>query len=139
MLVQQVTPPCSLLFRREAMRGIGLFAEDLPVCEDHEFLLRFLLRHDIGLIDKRLAFFHTRSPDSGERYLNSDSSRRHVAVDTAFRNAMLRRSLGNPADRLGLLLLLGDLARGATKIDRATVLLRDNAMISRLYRWLRRR
>ena len=139
MLVQQVTPPCSLLFRREAMRGVGPFAEHLAVCEDYEFLLRFLLRHDIVLIDKQLASFHTRTPDSCDRYGNSDSSRRHADVDAAFRNYMLRRSLQNRDDPLGLLLLIGDLARGATKIDRATSLLRGNATASRFYRWLRHR
>ena len=139
MLVQQVTPTCSLLFRAGAMHGIGLFNVQLPVCEDYEFLLRFLLEHDITLIDKRLATFHTRSAGSAEAFRNSEASVKHAQVDATFRNALLRRSVRDPEDKLGMLLLMGDLARGATKIDRATVFLRKNRLWSWIYSLVRSR
>lgn len=138
MLNQQVVPLCSVVFRAEAMRDVGPFAPDLPVCEDHEFLLRFLLRYDIALLDRLLMAFHVRPEGGDPRFANSDSSRRHAAVDAAFRNALLRRSLADPSDPLGMLLLWGDLTRGAAKFDRATRLLGKNRIWSAFYRLVRR-
>jgi glycosyltransferase involved in cell wall biosynthesis len=123
MAVQQVTPPCSLLFRREAMDATGAFDPGLEVCEDHEYLLRFMLRHDIGLIDRTLCAFHVRSKDAPEGWRNSRATLAHAEADALFRNAMLRRSLDDPADRIGLLLAAGELLRGVDKLDRGLTLI----------------
>lgn len=138
MLVQQMTPMCSLLFRSRAIKETGPFCEDFEVCEDYEFILRFLLRHDIGLIDRLLCAFHTRIVFTDEAHANSESSWNHAEVDARFRNALLRRSLSDPSDRLGFLMLLGDLARGAVKLERATVLLRRYRLWNGFYRVFRK-
>lgn len=133
MAVQQWTPPVSLLFRRSAMEATGHFDESLPVCEDYDFLLRFLLIHDIALIDEVLCAVHARAPDSGGSMRNSEATLNHPEVDGAFRNAMLRRSLKDPTDQIGLLLLQGELARGSLKIERAATMLRRKGALG----WLR--
>lgn len=138
MLVQQVTPTCSLLFRSRPMRETGPFCEDFEVCEDYEFLLRFILRNDIQLLDKHLCAFHVRAGTGKGEYSNSESSWNHAEADGKLRNALLRRSLNNPADQLGYLMLLGDLARGAVKVDRATELLRKSPLWRSVYRLLRK-
>lgn len=139
MLVQQVTPPCSILFRSKEMHDTGLFSEEFEVCEDYEFLLRFLLRNDIILVDRVLCAFHTRPGLTSGAHANSESSWNHAEADAKFRNALLRRSLSDPSDRLGHMMLMGDLARGAAKIDRATLLLRRSRLWRSLYRLFRSR
>lgn len=42
------------LFRRQVFDEIGLFDENLPVCEDYDFCLRYSLRYPLHLIDRPL-------------------------------------------------------------------------------------
>ena len=139
MLAQQLTPPCSIIFRSRQMRDTGPFSEEFEVCEDYEFLLRFLLRYDIMLVDRVLCAFHTRPGLTSGAHANSESSWNHAEADTRFRNALLRRSLSDPTDKLGHMMLLGDLTRGAAKLDRATLLLRRSKLWRNLYRLFRSR
>lgn len=117
MAVQQTTPTCSLLFRRHAMMATGSIRSDLEVCEDYEFLLRFLLLYDIGLLDRPLSSFHVRQLTAGITG-NSAASTVHAESDAFFRNAMLRESLNDPSKPLGFLLAFGEMTRGASKFDR---------------------
>lgn len=49
--------PSTLLFDREKFLALGGYREDMPVAEDCEFLLRFLLRHDFTVLPAALLRF----------------------------------------------------------------------------------
>ncbi|MCX7973313.1 MAG: glycosyltransferase family 2 protein [Candidatus Aminicenantes bacterium] len=42
------------LFRRQVFKEVGLFDENLPVCEDYDFCLRYSLRFPLHLIERPL-------------------------------------------------------------------------------------
>lgn len=53
-------PPISFLYRRSVLDDIGWYDEKLPVLGDWDFNLRFIMKHDIGVIQKRLCNYHHR-------------------------------------------------------------------------------
>ena len=50
--------PSSVLLHKSIFQNIGLFNENLPVCEDYEFWLRLLLHTEIGLVEEKLVIKH---------------------------------------------------------------------------------
>jgi len=50
----------AFVYRREALAGVGMYAEDLPVLEDWEFNLRFLTQRDILVVPQVLTYYHQR-------------------------------------------------------------------------------
>ena len=50
--------PSSVLLHKSIFQNIGLFNENLPVCEDYEFWLRLLLHKEIGLVGEQLVIKH---------------------------------------------------------------------------------
>jgi len=56
--------PSTLLFERNKFLDLGGYREDMPVAEDCEFLLRFLLSHDFTVLPDRLVNF---TEHGGER------------------------------------------------------------------------
>ena len=50
--------PSSVLLHKSIFQRIGLFNENLPVCEDYEFWLRLLLHTEIGLVGEKLVIKH---------------------------------------------------------------------------------
>ena len=50
--------PSSVLLHKSIFQNIGLFNENLPVCEDYEFWLRLLLHKEIGLVAEKLVIKH---------------------------------------------------------------------------------
>lgn len=53
-------PPCSFVFERTALKAVGMYPEDYPVLEDWHFNLRFLLHHEILVVQEPLANYHHR-------------------------------------------------------------------------------
>ena len=50
--------PSSVLIHRSVFETVGLFDEELTVCEDYDFWLRLLLEEDVGLVDEKLVIKH---------------------------------------------------------------------------------
>ena len=46
--------PSSILIHRSVFKKIGIFDEDLPLCEDYDFWIRLLLHYEIGLVKEAL-------------------------------------------------------------------------------------
>jgi glycosyltransferase involved in cell wall biosynthesis len=87
------TPVC-FLFERAALEEVGLFDETLPVNGDWEFNIRFLVKFDIAVYPKYLAFWHQRPkarPGLGNSVI-ADSDL-HELYRSRLVNKWLRRSL----------------------------------------------
>ncbi|MBO9484011.1 glycosyltransferase family A protein [Salinisphaera sp. G21_0] len=98
-------PPISFIYHRSVINEIGSYNEKLPVLGDWEFNLRFLAKHDIGVIYKPLAFYHHR-PRSTGAYGNTIYSgiTKHVKYDAIVRNDFLRKDLKDGKFGLGFLM-----------------------------------
>lgn len=94
----------AFVFERAVIDEIGPFREDLPVLGDWEFNLRFLARHDIGLLPRELAFYHHRV-SSGAAYDNSvfAARSRHASFEAALRNQLLRHDIAEGKPGLGMM------------------------------------
>jgi glycosyltransferase involved in cell wall biosynthesis len=102
MLAENHIVPCAFLYRRAVHDEIGWFNETLPVLGDWEFLIRFLLTAEIGVIGRPLAYYHQRANLDGTAYSNSvhgDVMRRYNALT---RNDALRHTLTRNRELVGL-------------------------------------
>ncbi|WP_315717181.1 MULTISPECIES: glycosyltransferase family 2 protein [unclassified Bradyrhizobium] len=105
MLAQNMFPPISFLFRRDALVKIGPFREDLPVLGDWEFNVRFLQSFEIGVVCECLAYYHHRLPAGAVEYSNSvvDQSHQHENYSVFLRNEWLRQELNSGRTGIGTL------------------------------------
>ena len=105
MLAQNMFPPISFLFRRDALVKVGPFREDLPVLGDWEFNVRFLQAFEIGVLCECLAYYHHRLPADAIEYSNSvvDRSREHENYSAFLRNEWLRQELNGGRAGIGTL------------------------------------
>ncbi|NLR72480.1 glycosyltransferase [Novosphingobium sp. ERN07] len=108
VLDKNLFPPISFLFRRSIYDSVGGFDETLPVLGDWLFNLEFLLRANIGVLPKSLAFYHhrDRSDATAPEYRNTvvDQVSLHQQYTPIVRNRFLRRNLNQSAVSLGLTL-----------------------------------
>jgi glycosyltransferase involved in cell wall biosynthesis len=97
-------PPISLLIRRSVADKIGNFNSDLPVLGDWEYNIRILLEGDIGVISKKLAYYHHRGAADPGEYGNSVIAgvARHDLYETLYRNSVLRRLLQADPGQVGI-------------------------------------
>jgi hypothetical protein len=101
----------AFLYRRNALKDIGLYNEALPVLEDWEFNVRFASRFSIIVIPEYLAFYHRRLGLREGMAANS-SAEEHQRQMKELKNAWLREELA--AGRRGI----GWLARhGKTRAE----------------------
>jgi len=49
-----IIAPSATIIHKDLLRRVGLFDEDLEVCEDYDLWLRIAVENEIGLIDKKL-------------------------------------------------------------------------------------
>ncbi|WP_321777710.1 glycosyltransferase family A protein [Sulfurimonas sp.] len=49
-----IIAPSATLIHKDLLNDIGVFDEDLEVCEDYDLWLRVSIKYEIGLIDKKL-------------------------------------------------------------------------------------
>jgi glycosyltransferase involved in cell wall biosynthesis len=49
-----IIAPSSVLLHKKLFDDVGLFDEELEVCEDYDLWLRIAIKHKIGLVDKKL-------------------------------------------------------------------------------------
>jgi len=98
--------PSAVLLRRDLLDDTGLFAEDLPACEDYDLWLRICHRESVLFVDETLLIKHGGHADQ--------LSRRHWGMDR-FRVTALCRCLDNesltPEQRRAALAML------ETKLD----------------------
>jgi glycosyltransferase involved in cell wall biosynthesis len=95
-------PPIAFLYRRKAHEIVGSFDPRFDVVGDMDFNLRFLLRWEIGVIARPLAFYHWRR-DGGSAELHTSvvaESRTHGRLLNEFLNQQLR----SDKDSVGLAL-----------------------------------
>ena len=109
-LQRNVNPPISFVYRREVHNEIGLYDPTLPVLEDWDFYLRFLMKHEIDFIDgEPLAFWHHREKSVGAMSNSVVSGRNaHDHYNLVIRDRYLRRGPGGEGP-LGHLLFLAEL------------------------------
>jgi hypothetical protein len=107
MLVRNLFPPISFLFRRTIWQRVGGFNERLPVLGDWYFNVRFLLEADIAVLPERLARWHHRDRGGDGAYANSviAGADLHAQYKTVVRNALVR-DLG-PGSAAGMAPLIG--------------------------------
>jgi glycosyltransferase involved in cell wall biosynthesis len=96
--------PIQFVFLRDVYEEIGGFDETLPVLGDWDFNLRFLMKHDIGVLPEKLANYHHRDYQKSGDYSNSlyGEISKHQNYDAIVRN----RSLRNMADNLPLMSII---------------------------------
>lgn len=99
MLVRNLFPPISFVFRRDVWERAGTFNERLPVLGDWYFNIRFLLEADIAVIPERLANWHHRDRGGDGQYANSVVGGRglHEEYNAIVRNALVRDLAGSPS------------------------------------------
>lgn len=90
-------PNNSFVFRRSVWDALGGFNEDLPVLGDWEFNVRVALNWEIGVLPKKLAFYHRRTNVQQTVYGNSvtGGTNSHTVFDNVLRNQLLRHELKN--------------------------------------------
>ena len=66
-------PPISFVYKREVLDDIGL-----PVLGDWDFLLRYLMKYDMGVIQEDLAYYHLRPIVTGGVYGNTIVAKRNT-------------------------------------------------------------
>lgn len=108
--------PSSVLVHRSILDQIGLFDEELPVCEDYDLWLRLMLVHEIGLVPQALVRKFGGHADQ--------LSRENWGMDR-FRVLSLQKLISqnlNPSDRRSILDALTKkcdlLAKGFAKHDK---------------------
>lgn len=93
----------SLVYERSVHTEVGFYRKELPVLEDWDFYLRFLMMADIATIPEKLANYHLR-PLTGKKNSNSffTESDQRLQYQALIRDYYLRNKDEYP--RLGLLL-----------------------------------
>ena len=106
--------PIAFVYRRAVHARIGNFDERFTVLGDWDFNLRFLVQHDIGVIDRRLANYHWRHRSGGTVYANTvtDGLEEHHRKEVTLRNHYLRRDLQAGHLGLGYLMHTARMLRG---------------------------
>jgi len=62
-----IISPSSVMIKKGLFDEVGLFDEELPVCEDYDMWLRIASRHPVGFIDKKLIVKRGGHPDQLSR------------------------------------------------------------------------
>lgn len=95
--------PIAFVYRRDSYEEVGKYDNNLPVCGDWEFGIRFLKKYDVDYLDPgyALANYHHRKTLKD----NSFSQHSHRYYSNKIRNAYLRKEVS--AGRLGVGYIMG--------------------------------
>lgn len=96
----------SFVYERTAWEEVGGYHPTMPVLDDWDFNLRFLLRWDIDFIPEALAFWHRRPVTGGP--VDNSLAADHEFEAAAYINHHIREC---PASPLASLLAMGELHR----------------------------
>ena len=117
--------PIAFLYRRSVFDEIGYYDEDLPVCGDWDFALRFMSKYDIEYLNRQrpLAFYHHRPKASGVTgnsiFAGADT---HEKYRTVLANRLLRKDIASGGLGVGYLFNQRRASREEERILRDTVL-----------------
>ncbi len=86
--------PIAFLYRRAVHDRIGLFDPRWDIAADLDFNFRFLQRHEIGVIDKPLAYYHWRDESASGVNANTvtHQKERHGRILNELKNHYLRQA-----------------------------------------------
>ncbi len=106
-------PPCSFVFERAALAAVGMYPEDYPVLEDWHFNLRFILQHDIFVVQETLANYHFRPADMHGAEANSLTGERndHKYHESRLVNEALREDIRSGKPGIGHILAQAAISR----------------------------
>lgn len=112
--------PIAFLYKREAHAEIGLFNQRYTVLGDWDFNLRFLLKYQIAVHERVLAYYHWRDPALAGVYANSVTGGidEHHQMNSLLRNDYLRKDLAANRQGLGFLLNVTKPISGGNKLLR---------------------
>ena len=79
-----VISPSAVLLKKSLLQQVGMFAEDLPVCEDYDLWLRITARHAVGFVEQAIVVKYGGHKDQ--------LSRQYAALD-CYRALALSRLL----------------------------------------------
>jgi len=101
MLGQNQFAPISFLYRRDVLKIVGYYNEELPTMDDWDFNQRFLLYYDILLIKEPLAYYHVRLSED-PKYANSVTVNKQKMknLNNFIKNKYLREDIKN--EKLGI-------------------------------------
>ncbi|WP_338571537.1 glycosyltransferase [Erwinia billingiae] len=106
LLGENTFAPISFMFRTKLFEEIGVFNKNLPVLGDWDFNIRALFTADIGVLPKKLAFYHHRVQSENNAYSNSVTQgiNKHLRFNTLYRNSLLRKATKEAPWMLGFLI-----------------------------------
>jgi glycosyltransferase involved in cell wall biosynthesis len=139
LLQQNLFPPISFIFAREAFEAVGGFDPTLPVLGDWDFNVRFCTRFEIVVVPEYLAYYHHRPAGTGGAYANTvvEAAGRHADVRAWLINRWLRQDIAAGRVGIGVLAAIGDDLHGLRRhAELPRRILR--AARRRVLRWLRR-
>ena len=96
--------PNAFLYERRCLESVGYYKTDLPVLDDWDFNLRFMLNYDIEVLQAVLANWHWRSGPGMPQSISA-GNRDHELFTNMLRNRWLREDVA--AGRMGLGALVG--------------------------------
>jgi glycosyltransferase involved in cell wall biosynthesis len=99
-------PPNAFVYERRAYEAVGGYREDLPVLDDWDFNLRFMLKFDVHVIPEGLARYHIRPKVTTGAGANSQVAGEslHIYYHAAIVNHFLRKDIEDGKAGLGQLL-----------------------------------
>lgn len=104
---ENIFPPASFLYRREALSTTGPYREDLLGIGDWEFNLRFISHFDVFVVPYALTFHHLRRAATGSSgNVVTGDERNHALYEQYLRNDLLRQEMNGDSRGLGMLVNL---------------------------------
>jgi len=109
LMAQNLFAPIAFIYRRNLYDEIGGYNPELPVLGDWFFNLEFVLRADIKVLPKQLAYYHHRDRGDSSRsgvYSNSviGGQSKHEEFSSVCRNMFLRKYAQNTSVATGLIM-----------------------------------
>ena len=123
--------PNAFVYERRAYEKVGGYREDLPVLDDWDFNLRFMLQFDLHVITEGLANYHIRPRVTQGAGANSQvaGEQLHIYYHAAIVNHFLREDIA--AGKAGLGHLLGTAHGHWIEVEKMDRLLRKQAQMSK--------
>jgi glycosyltransferase involved in cell wall biosynthesis len=110
----------AFLYQRGIFEHLGGYREDLPVLDDWDFNLRFILKSNIDVLPEPLANWHIRRHETSGSQANSlvAAKSKHLYYRAAIINGYLREEIADGKPGLGQLIGSSSLINSAhTKIE----------------------
>ncbi len=99
-------PPIAFLYRRSVIAQIGPYDPRFSLVGDMDFNIRFLLRWEIGVICRPLAFYHWRKSGTHANSVTAGAGE-HERLFNGLMNHYLRLQAGKSTEGIGLALNAG--------------------------------